>query len=477
MLDKLRVCIICNYYSSSGRLNLNEYINHPEIRKLKCEHLDAAINHNSRQDSNLIKEETQTENDIPKEDLNQLETSSFTKQFNVKVCVGNVSKYLNNEKSSQKLSQSLAMSEGDDSVKSTVESSQYNKDLITHKWMIYLRSPNCAKLENYIKKVVFYLHFSYKPYDVVEVRSPPFQLIRKGWGEFPIRVQLHFKDPRNKRVDINHLLKLDWTQTGLQTFGGETFKDIELAIKPNDFKAELNKVNNSQKQVEPVATNECQTFSAIDSPNLAARNPSFDISPSSFISTDIESSATAFTNFNFPTSSSFDEFIMNFCSNELNSSNSNESKLDETPVEQQNTKPAASASLDELLNLRPKSFLSSALGKLPLQVVRTLKPTTAYVSLSNKPSADQTVMPKNVNLQTSSVLKMPAQPAKAIVPVASKSFSGVLPISKKMVIYKVESDDLKDASEKPTSIFNLFNSSHGHLTNFILRIGSVLFFF
>ena len=290
MLDKLRVCIICNYYSSSGRLNLNEYINHPEIRKLKCEHLDAAISHTSRQDSSLIKEETQTDDNVPKEDLNQLETSSFTKQFNVKVCVGNVSKYLNNEKSSQKLSQSLA--------KSTVESSQYNKDLITHKWMIYLRSPNCAKLEAYIKKVVFYLHFSYKPYDVVEVRSPPFQLIRRGWGEFPIRVQLHFKDARNKRVDINHLLKLDWTQTGLQTFGGETFKDIELAMKPNDFKAELNKANNSQKQVEPVAANESQSFSAVDSPSLAARDSSFDISPSSFISNEIESSATAFGNFN-----------------------------------------------------------------------------------------------------------------------------------------------------------------------------------
>lgn len=178
---------------------------------------------------------------------------------------------------------------------------------------------------------------------------------------------------------------------------------------------------------------------------------------------------------NFPASSSFDEFIMNFCSNELNSSNSNESKLDETPVEQQSTKPAASASLDELLNLRPKSFVPSALGKLPLQVVRTLKPTTAYVSLSNKPSADQTVTPKNVNVQTSSVLmpvkKVPAQPAKPIVPVAPKSFSGILPMSKKMVIYKVESDDLKDTSEKPTSIFNFFNSSYGHLSNFILIIG------
>ena len=60
-------------------------------------------------------------------------------------------------------------------------------------------------------------------------------MIRKGWGEFPIHVQIHFKDPRNKRVDISHLLKLDWTQTGLQTFGGETDQEIQLTLKQNDF--------------------------------------------------------------------------------------------------------------------------------------------------------------------------------------------------------------------------------------------------
>lgn len=39
-------------------------------------------------------------------------------------------------------------------------------------------------------------------------RSHPFQLTRRGWGEFPVRVQLHFVDPRNKKVDILHHLKV-----------------------------------------------------------------------------------------------------------------------------------------------------------------------------------------------------------------------------------------------------------------------------
>ena len=59
-------------------------------------------------------------------------------------------------------------------------------------------------------------------------------MTRNGWGEFPIHVQIHFKDPRNKRVDICHQLKLDWTQTGLQTFGGETCQQVELQLKKSD---------------------------------------------------------------------------------------------------------------------------------------------------------------------------------------------------------------------------------------------------
>lgn len=102
-------------------------------------------------------------------------------------------------------------------------------DKSTHKWMVYVRGPReDPNIDRFISKVWFFLHPSYRPNDIVEVNKPPFHLTRRGWGEFPVRVQLHFVDPRNKRVDIIHELKLDRTYTGLQTLGSETVVDLEL---------------------------------------------------------------------------------------------------------------------------------------------------------------------------------------------------------------------------------------------------------
>ncbi|PRD26174.1 UNVERIFIED_CONTAM: Yeats2 [Trichonephila clavipes] len=44
--------------------------------------------------------------------------------------------------------------------------------------------------------------------DLATHNSPPFHLVKRGWGEFDVRVQIFFHDPRNKPVDIQHLLKL-----------------------------------------------------------------------------------------------------------------------------------------------------------------------------------------------------------------------------------------------------------------------------
>ncbi|KAF7662717.1 hypothetical protein LDENG_00227650 [Lucifuga dentata] len=95
--------------------------------------------------------------------------------------------------------------------------------------MVYVRgSRREPSIDHFVKKIWFFLHPSYKPNDLVEVSEPPFHLTRRGWGEFPVRVQIHFKDPRNKRIDIIHQLKLDRTYTGLQTLGAETVVDVEL---------------------------------------------------------------------------------------------------------------------------------------------------------------------------------------------------------------------------------------------------------
>lgn len=47
-----------------------------------------------------------------------------------------------------------------------------------------------------------------------------------GWGEFPVRVQLHLNDSKGRKVDIIHNLKLDRSYTGLQNLGAETHVDI-----------------------------------------------------------------------------------------------------------------------------------------------------------------------------------------------------------------------------------------------------------
>ena len=99
----------------------------------------------------------------------------------------------------------------------------------THKWMIYVRSgPNEPPLQSFIESVSFFLHPSYSPHDIIVLGRPPFQITRLGWGEFPVRVQLHFKDRIHKPVDILHHLKLDNTRTGQQMLGDETCVDIDL---------------------------------------------------------------------------------------------------------------------------------------------------------------------------------------------------------------------------------------------------------
>lgn len=44
-------------------------------------------------------------------------------------------------------------------------------DQSTHKWMVYVRgSKEEPRIDHYIKKVWFFLHPSYRPNDLVEVR-------------------------------------------------------------------------------------------------------------------------------------------------------------------------------------------------------------------------------------------------------------------------------------------------------------------
>ncbi|XP_023248618.1 uncharacterized protein LOC106637354 isoform X2 [Copidosoma floridanum] len=112
-----------------------------------------------------------------------------------------------------------------------VDSDSRGKNNATHKWKVYIEDIEKSDLSSIFSKVKFFLHPSYKPHDVIEVTSPPFHLARLGWGEFPVRIQLHFTNAINKPVDIIHHLTLDKTFTGLQTCGAQTVVELTISTK------------------------------------------------------------------------------------------------------------------------------------------------------------------------------------------------------------------------------------------------------
>ncbi|EGC36851.1 hypothetical protein DICPUDRAFT_150634 [Dictyostelium purpureum] len=76
----------------------------------------------------------------------------------------------------------------------------------THRWTAYLRGMNNEDLP-FIKRVVFHLHSSFKnPNRVVE--TPPYEISETGWGEFDLKITLHFTDPNEKSIELFHLLRL-----------------------------------------------------------------------------------------------------------------------------------------------------------------------------------------------------------------------------------------------------------------------------
>lgn len=124
-------------------------------------------------------------------------------------------------------------------------STENDEDSSTHKWMVYVRGPKeSPDISHIVSKIVFYLHPSYRPNDVIEVTESPFHLCRRGWGEFPLRAQICFKNHFNKPIDIIHNLKLDKTYSGRQTLGNETLVDVYLHDVSDGFADELKYFDN-----------------------------------------------------------------------------------------------------------------------------------------------------------------------------------------------------------------------------------------
>ncbi|XP_010178303.1 PREDICTED: YEATS domain-containing protein 2 [Mesitornis unicolor] len=256
MMDKLRACIVANYYASAGLLKAGEgtrscdatILNHPSIKKFlespsrssspANQGSDTPSANHSESDSLSQHNDFLLDKDNGNLDADERLTNSLDQRQS-----RNTGRDSSSVSGSQKPGQRNAGLSNDETsrlyVKKTIVVGNVSKyippdkreenDQSTHKWMVYVRgSRREPSINHFVKKVWFFLHPSYKPNDLVEVREPPFHLTRRGWGEFPVRVQIHFKDSQNKRIDIIHNLKLDRTYTGLQTLGAETVVDVEL---------------------------------------------------------------------------------------------------------------------------------------------------------------------------------------------------------------------------------------------------------
>ncbi|XP_033259026.1 YEATS domain-containing protein 2 isoform X6 [Orcinus orca] len=257
MMDKLRACIVANYYASAGLLKVSEgsktcdtmVFNHPAVKKFLESPSRSSSPANQRS-------ETPSANHSESDSLSQHNDFLSDKDTNSNVDIEerlssnteqrpsrNTGRDTSGITGSHKTEQRNTDLTGDETsrlfVKKTIVVGNVSKyippdkreenDQSTHKWMVYVRgSRREPSINHFVKKVWFFLHPSYKPNDLVEIREPPFHLTRRGWGEFPVRVQVHFKDSQNKRIDIIHNLKLDRTYTGLQTLGAETVVDVEL---------------------------------------------------------------------------------------------------------------------------------------------------------------------------------------------------------------------------------------------------------
>nr|XP_057922377.1 YEATS domain-containing protein 2 isoform X2 [Doryrhamphus excisus] len=301
MMDKLRACIVANYYANTGQTKLQEpsksdpaVLNHPAIRRFleSPSRSSSPLNQGSETPS-LAQSESESLSqhgdgtDKDAEASWREESSSRQERrpgrntgkdtFGVPVAMGSDQRvtYHTTGDEASRLYAKKTIVVGNVSKYIPPDKREEN-DQSTHKWMVYVRgSRKEPTIDHFVKKVWFFLHPSYKPNDLVEVSEPPFHLTRRGWGEFPVRIQIHFKDPRNKRIDIIHQLKLDRTYTGLQTLGAETVVDVELHRNSlcEDYVLQASSSKVTQRANSPMAVMSApQTCGRSSSPSLYNSN-------------------------------------------------------------------------------------------------------------------------------------------------------------------------------------------------------------
>ncbi|KAF6203757.1 hypothetical protein GE061_002092 [Apolygus lucorum] len=143
----------------------------------------------------------------------------------------------------------------------------------THKWSLNVKlNDESMDISQIVSKVVFYLHPSYKPHDVVTVHSAPFKITRRGWGEFDLRIKIFFINDKNEPAAVTHPLIFDKLHSGMETFGGETIFDhwinepsepiTEKSMGQTSFKGDESNVTLNTEQSSVSAATPLSTIAA-----------------------------------------------------------------------------------------------------------------------------------------------------------------------------------------------------------------------
>lgn len=93
-------------------------------------------------------------------------------------------------------------------------------------------------LSNYVRKVVFTLHESFKEY-IMEVDKPPFSIVRNGWGEFDIKISIYFQDINEEPIVKIHNIQIfhnnqNQKATIKKPVVNETYDEI-VFVDPTEF--------------------------------------------------------------------------------------------------------------------------------------------------------------------------------------------------------------------------------------------------
>merc|ERR1712013_171540 len=70
----------------------------------------------------------------------------------------------------------------------------------THDWEVWVKNPHHDKIENFLEKVVFTLHESFKDPKRTWA-SPPYKIQEAGYGSFKIQIDLYFRAPKGSNLD------------------------------------------------------------------------------------------------------------------------------------------------------------------------------------------------------------------------------------------------------------------------------------